>query len=548
MILKFIPLESHRVISPQKTCNALEEYIDKTKMELTSLQPKRFRDNISKEEREALSSLKNNKNIVIKKADKSNTIVIMDKQQYTTEAQRQLQSKHYMQVEKPDLKELHNCIQDKVNEMHLQESLDKETYRFLKDNKPALKCGQLYLLPKIHKIKDDVRNALINNLCSIRQLPPGRPIISQCETPTRNIGAYCDYFLIPIVRKQSTYIKDTTDFINKIESQEFPPDVQLITYDVTSMYTNMEFDELLSAVHDAYNNANKNEYCIPHPDVKDLLFLLKCVLDNNYFEFDGKYYKQIIGCSMGAVPSPELSDIRMYQITQLIVSKFKHAKKILFHGRFRDDGFIVFDGTENEMMEFFDIGNSCHKHLKFTFEIAHNSVTFLDTLVFKGQRFLTQNKLDLKSYIKPTNNFQYLHRDSAHNPAVFKAFIKGECIRHARNTNDPHELEEILGNFKTHLSKRGYSATEIDPVITEITYTKRELLLHKSNKQKHHQPNVMITKYNPSLKGLRGRILKYWNKMTTDPICRDLFKSEPIIAYSKHKNVGDILIRSKLQQ
>lgn len=51
----------------------------------------------------------------------------MDKQQYTTEAQRQLQSKHYMQVEKLDLKELHNCIQDKVNEMHVQESLDKET-------------------------------------------------------------------------------------------------------------------------------------------------------------------------------------------------------------------------------------------------------------------------------------------------------------------------------------------------------------------------------------------------------------------------------------
>lgn len=116
------------------------------------------------------------------------------------------------------------------------------------------------------------------------------------------------------------------------------------------------------------------------------------------------------------------------------------------------------------------------------------------------------------------------------------------------NTNNLHELKEILGNFKTHLSKRGYSATEIDPVIMEITNTTRELLLHKSNKQKHHQPNVMIIKYNPSLKGLRGRILKYWNKMTTDPICRDLFKSEPIIAYSKHKNVGDILIRSKLQQ
>lgn len=46
---------------------------------------------------------------------------------------------------------------------------------------------------------------------------------------------------------------------------------------------------------------------------------------------------------------------------------------------------------------------------------------------------------------------------------MFKAFIKGECIRHARNKNDPRDLEEILGNFKTHLSKRCYSSTEIDP-------------------------------------------------------------------------------------
>lgn len=79
---------------------------------------------------------------------------------------------------------------------------------------------------------------------------------------------------------------------------------------------------------------------------------------------------------MGAVPSTELSDNRVYQITQLFVSKLKHAKNILFHGRFRDDGFNVFDG------------NSCHKHLKFTLEIAHNSVTILDTLVFKDQLFL----------------------------------------------------------------------------------------------------------------------------------------------------------------
>lgn len=144
--------------------------------------------------------------------------------------------------------------------------------------------------------------------------------------------------------------------------------------------------------------------------------------------------------------------------------------------------------------------------------------------------------LGLKSCIILSNNFQCLHRDIAHKAAVFKAVIKGKCIRHPRNTNDPHELEEILGRFKTHLSKRHYSASKIDPVITQITNIKRELSLQKSSKQKHHQTNVMITKYNGSFKGLRRRMLKYWNKIITDTICRDCFKSEPIIAYSKQNN------------
>lgn len=542
------PFKKPSGYNPPFTCYALEDYIDKTKLELSSIPIKKIHNNTSKLEREALTSLRNNNNIVIKKADKSNTIVIMDKDQYIAEAMRQLKSKHYMQVDKPDLHNLHHIIQNRVTQMYSKGSIDKETYRYLCDNKPSLKCGHLYLLPKIHKIKDEVRYALQNGQCSIRQLPPGRPIISQCDTPTRKIGAYCDYFLIPIVQNQSTYIKDTADFINKIETLELPAEVLLITYDVTSMYTNMEFGELLSAVNETYKNANKPQIDIPYPETEDLIFLLKCVLENNYFEFNGKYFKQIIGCSMGAIPSPEISDTRMYQITNYIMSKFKFANRVLYHGRFRDDGFIAFNGTQNEILQFFDIGNTCHEHLKFTYEISEKSVNFLDTTIYKGIRFQENNILDIKSYVKPTNNFQYLHRKSTHSPSVFKGFIKGECIRHTRNTSDPCILSTILTDFKTHLSKRGYSDKEIDPIIRTMENTNRKKFLVKTDlKCKQRQPNVMITKYNPHFKGLKKRILKYWNVLKNDEICKELFTKEPIIAYSKHKNIGEMIIQSRLQ-
>lgn len=84
----------------------------------------------------------------------------------------------------------------------------------------------------------------------------------------------------------------------------------------------MEFEELLNAVETAYTNAGKSNLDISHPDDEDLIFLLRC----NYFEFDGKYYinKQIIRCSMGAVPSPNISymrNVQMYKITRYIQSQ-----------------------------------------------------------------------------------------------------------------------------------------------------------------------------------------------------------------------------------
>lgn len=84
-------------------------------------------------------------------------------------------------------------------------------------------------------------------------------------------------------------------------------------------------------------NVNKNNLDIPHPDVGDLIFLLTSVLEN---------YKQIIGCSMDAVP--EISDMR---ITRYIESQYQYFNEILFHGRFKDDGLIIFDETKEEIFE-----------------------------------------------------------------------------------------------------------------------------------------------------------------------------------------------------
>lgn len=79
-----------------------------------------------------------------------------------------------------------------------------------------------------------------------------------CDTPTENIGYYCDHRHAAIVQKQNLYIKDTSDFIQKNKSLTVLKNVLLVIYDVTSIYTIMAFDELLHSVEKAYPADNSN--------------------------------------------------------------------------------------------------------------------------------------------------------------------------------------------------------------------------------------------------------------------------------------------------
>lgn len=152
-------------------------------------------------------------------------------------------------------------------------------------------------------------------------------------------------------------------------------------------------DELLCTLNERNQNADKPQRDIPYSDAYDLICIWESVLETNYFEFNRKYCKQIIDCSMGAITSPEISDTKMYQFTNHFMSKLKFANQDLYHRRFRDDGFLAFNGTWKEFPEFFDFGNTCHEHFKFTFEMK--VLIFWTPQKNKGLRFQKNKVLDI---------------------------------------------------------------------------------------------------------------------------------------------------------
>ena len=62
--------------------------------------------------------------------------------------------------------------------------------------------------------------------------------------------------------------------------------------------------------------------------------------------------------------------------------------------RYIDDVFSLWDCNRDEVQHFIEEANTFHPTIKFTAEISENEITFLDTVVFEGERFIKEYILD----------------------------------------------------------------------------------------------------------------------------------------------------------
>jgi len=115
--------------------------------------------------------------------------------------------------------------------------------------------------------------------------------------------------------------------------------------------------------------------------------------------------------------------------------------------------------------------------IKLTAEISEKEITFLDMVVYKGERFHNKSILDVKTHYKPTETFQYTHYSSCHPPGVKRGFIKGEAIRLLRTNSSEKNFQEGMCNFKTRLEARSYPKSLIEKTLSEVSFAERQTAL-----------------------------------------------------------------------
>lgn len=478
------------------------------------------KNNLSNEERLALKSLQNNKNIVIKPADKGSAVVIMDRSTYVNEALRQLNNiQHYKALDAPIYPDSFPILREILTSLLNRKFINAKQFKYLLgDEKPSVR--KFYILPKIHKDPATWQPPFV--------MPPGRPIVSDCGSDTDRVADFIEHFLNPLSIRHPAYIKDTYHFIDIIKSLTIPPQSFLFSLDVDSLYTNIDTKSGLSAVQGIF-------YKYPdsfRPD-RDLLRLLELNLTRNDFVFDSKYYLQIKGTAMGKSFAPSYANIFMAVWEEKALSSCPKAP--LHYFRFLDDIWGVWTESLEEFHSFISFLNGIDPSIHLKFEISTQSINFLDTTVFKGPSFLKDNKLDIKVYFKPTDTHALLHKSSFHPKHTFKGIVKSQLLRFARICTRPLDFKEAVHILFTALKSRGYTRSFLRHCFKTFRF----------RKEKDNRERIPFISTYSSMSLIINHILKVnFNRFIPSSGCLSNFKI--IAAHRKNKNLKDILVRARL--
>lgn len=476
--------------------------------------------NISTQEIAALQQLKRNKNIIIKPADKGSTVVILGRDQYIFEVERQLNDvNYYKKLEKPMYPDTVPMVISILDELLKKKFINKKQRTYLAgDLQPRER--KFYILPKIHKDP--------NKWTIPHEIPPGRPIVSDCGSETYYTAEYLDFFLNPLSTKHPAFVRDTYHFLHVVKHLRIPANSYFFSMDVESLYTNIPIEAGMNCVKQIFHK---------HPDPKrpdeELLKLLEINLCRNDFVFNGKYYLQIKGTAMGKRFAPAYANIFMANWEQ---EAFRNCKVRPAHYlRYLDDIWGIWTGSEQEFMEFVETLNSQDPSIKLKTELKSQSIDFLDTTVYKGPAFTDNQILDIKVHFKATDTHALLHKTSFHPIHTFRGIVKSQISRFKRICTREEEFKKAVGTLFRALRRRGYSRS----------FLRRCLKTYQERKHRDCENLIpLVTTFSSISRRINGEFKSNFKKILGQT--NIIPKSEVISAYKRNRNLKDLLVRAKM--
>lgn len=394
--------------------------------------------------------------LIVKAADKNLGLVVMDKLRYEHEvAKHLLDTFTYSEVDtvyaNKALQRLVPMIKNHTNGP-----------RWLMEQKVDIariyQTPEFYILPKIHKTPFATR-----------------PIVPNCNSATTNISKWLDEQLKPLLVHYPWVSTGTLHTILEIEKIQVLFDEPLVcSGDIVSLYTNIDNRKGLGLLKKALQRGK-----IDDKKSNLILNVMLWLLNNSFFKFRERTFRQLRGVPMGTNVAPTYANIVLGEIESNYEDTFKEPLP-LGYTRFIDDTFMVLNRpnkakTARNLTELFknELG------LEWTWEIG-NEIPFLDLKISLGKTYKRHFQLDYTLYEKPTNNHQYTDTSSNYPDKYKFGWIYGENVRILRNCKDEREFNIQIEEFKKNLKRNQYPQAVIDRYCN-LSYDKRPQLLNQTS-------------------------------------------------------------------
>jgi hypothetical protein len=303
----------------------------------------------------------------------------------------------------------------------------------------------------------------------------GRPIVAGYNWILTPASIFVGHYLKKYCQHFDGILTDSLSLIKTLETTPFDSNCQIFTVDFKSLFTNIPCDhavELMKELTYMFPNELQN--------ANFLIELLEITLKYNSMEFMGEIFVQIFGIAMGTNIAPILANLYLAVLEKKLKENTKNDPKMIWPSlwkRFIDDGFGVIKGLKKDVEYFVHKYNSMVDSIKIDKMEFGDKVQFLDLCIYKGDRFLTTGKFDVKLYQKEENIYAYIPYRSVHQNHTIVNFVIEELKRYVKcNSVKLYFLKNKLF-FYRRLRDRGYKKTFLNKTFAKVSYESRNELL-----------------------------------------------------------------------
>lgn len=497
----------------------------------------RPRFNYTSSDYRSFLALCNHQEVGIYYADKGLGPVFLPKSWHTKEGLRQLNDSKPTYAAKTEADFLVHAqnvldfLQRNSNQfdIYLAEREKEGLFEFTKKAIQNRNIPLFKLLPKIHKLDD------LSNLEKVLQELKGRPVVGGHSCPTAYLSSWVHSELQPYVSKAPQILKDSKDLVAFL--QDFDPQCpyNIATGDIVSLYPSIPIDFALQLIE-----AFLLSFGMDPQRCMLVIEAARIVLKNNFFEFEGSFWLQLIGTAMGTQCGPSFANLFL-----ICIEKKLSLEHILFFKRFLDDILIAAFSLE-AALQFFNDYNDLNINIVVTSQIGPKQDYLCLTLLQSRKG----GKIEHRTYAKPHNKFMYLPFSSAHPIHMKKAFIKGLLIALVVNSSKfSFYLEDVIKCYQ-RLRARGYPASLLDPIVTGIKYADRQNWVLKEKIPPVSGLTFISLPFNLSFARLNlPKVFRdNWSLIEGNQELSSIFIRPPLLSWQRTSNVSDIINKCKKAQ